>query len=357
MKIISDNELLNPKESLTFKSDVQTLLSDCEPTEEIYHDIICILDNNIDAADILNIYGHSSTANSSQNTFTFNIRDFIRRHIDRLIVNPTWRDGVIQAATDQRDYLSNLMFTFYKGNICRNAKGELYEEDEVRSIINYGRYLSSALCHGDYEAVSHILKFKYRDSTINNKYDLYYLAIKYDFEIHENIYKKDAIGNDPLDYLTSLKWRRGNSLNYLLEIDYREDIIKKHGDLLFEELFSKDYGIAEGIPQSLISKLVTTGADWYAGLMYNVQRPIMRVSIASREKDPLNELNELFRHKAKNPELAKAIFIAQPLEVKIALCKEKGRAADLLKLTEDPELLPYVSPAKRRSFLGAELGM
>ncbi len=357
MTIISDKEFFDPNKRLPFQSDLDTLLSDCDPTEGIYKDIIHILENKIDEGGILKIYGHPSAANSSQNTYAFKIKDFIRRHIDRLIVNPRWRDGIFRAATDRQGYLSNLMFSFHRSNICRNSHGELYAEDDVRGIINYGRFLSSALCHGDYEAVSHILKFKCRDITINNKYDLYYLAIKNDFEIHENIYKKDAIGNDPIDYLTSLKWRRGNSLNYLLEMDYREDIIRSYGDLLFEELFSKDYGITEGLPQSLVSKLVASGADWYAGLMYNVQRPIMRIGIAMREKDNLNELNELFKHKAKNPSLVKAIFIAQPLDIKIALCREKRRASDLFKLTEDPELLPYVSPAKRRSFLGAELGM
>jgi hypothetical protein len=358
MNAMTDDELFDPRNPLPFKSTLESLASDCEPSENIYHDVICILNNKLSPLNILEIYSRASQIKSgSFDVLAFTLKDFIRRHIDRLLLKPEWRDGIICNATDQREYLSNLMFGFHHANICRNASGKLYTEDEVRPIINYCRYLSSALCHGDYEAVSHILRFKYKDSVINNKYDLYYLAIENNFEIHENIYKKDIIGSDSQDYLTSLKWRRGNALLYLLDTDYREDLIKLHGDLFFEEMFSKDYGVTGGIPQLLISKLVASGADWYAGLMYNIQRPIMRMSIASRKRDPLNELNELFRHKSKNLELAKAIFIAQPLDIKIALCKEKGRAADLLKLTEDPELLPYVSPAKRRAFLGSELGI
>lgn len=362
MSFIEDDELFD-QSPMPFKCALNTLASNTDPTDDIFSDVIYIMSNSLGSSDIINIYAnHVSRTEAEYKDFIlknpshkFELKDYIRRHVDRLLTVPEWRDELIALSMTHREYASNLMFTFRHANLCRNSRGKLYDEDEIRHIVNYKRFLSSALCHGDYDAVAHILKFKYRDASIISKFDIYSLAREYSFEIHEGIYKRDKAGSDVLEYFSSLKYRSGEALRYLLENDFREDVIKQHGDIFFEELFSKDHGLSENIEQDLITKLLAAGADWYAGMSYTMSRPTMRLSIASRVKDPLGELDQLIIYRKRNPALAKAILMAQPFEMKIALCKEKGRAGDLLKITKDPALLPYVSPAKKRAFLSDAL--
>jgi hypothetical protein len=85
--------------------------------------------------------------------------------------------------------------------------------------------------------------------------------------------------------------------------------------------------------------------------------PLNRIDLATREKNPLRELNDLYKHRAAALGAAAEIFKAQPLSMKVELCSATAMANKLFTLTKDEALKPFVSKHMLKETLKSDLGM
>ena len=346
--------------------------------DSICQDILTIIEHDLDTGDFdrmlwqpnvgstynLRSFGkqfdYAMVDHSAYNNFMMWFNFAIARHISKMMTNPDYRTTIIKNTVSGHDF-QKAVFTHPKeDNLCRDNTGKLFTKKElkyfVRFALNARCYLASALIHGDLEALEIAKSFK-DNANFQTVPDFIRLAGEMKFKIHPSIHDDSAQALSPSMYLSKLISLSGQEFTDFISSDFRRDFLMQHGDLIFEHLFKASGGRHDPEFDLFIKQLVEMGVDWYAGLINAMESPVNRLDVASRTRDPVRELFDLFKRRDASRKVSKLIFLAQSEGIKTQLCDKQSFANQLFLFTGDQSLMPYISEKQKRDTLSSGLGL
>lgn len=345
-------------------------------TDEIRQDILHLIEKDVDdsvlAIDIGNRYkGQTYKMPSTDTVFVLGdyltgsrfgalVKNSLRAYLAEMLTDPHYRTAVIRKTSGLLGFMSGSFSSYREANLCRDADSKLFTKKELkhylRSHQNARFYLGSAIVHGDRKAIEVGQSLK-----ANLKYQgdggLIALCGQLKITPHPDLKLDDQTALSPSVYLKKLMSLTGTEMRDFIASDFREELLLQHGDLIFESLFRRTHFFYDDAANALIKKLVEMGVDWYAGLINAVESPLNRIDLATREKNPLRELNDLYTHRAAALGIAAEIFKAQPLSMKVELCSATAMANKLFSFTKDDALKPFISKHMLKETLKGDLGM
>jgi hypothetical protein len=367
------------KKDPSFLSHYDDFLNLEAPDEKMLQDILTIVDRDVGAGDLERIFwspnfgkgtynlrrvgkniDYPMTDVSSRNGFMMWLESGISNHISHMMIDKDYRTLIIKNTVSGHSYQNNVFTRPAKDNLCRDNTGKLFTKKDLKYFTRFANnargYMASALIHGDREALEIAMTFK-ENANFQTIPDFIRLSGAMGFTIHKLIHDGSAKALSPSMYFSKLISLKGEELTHFLQEDYRKDLLLQHGDLIFEHLFKASEWRNDPEFDTFVTELVDMGVDWYAGLVNAMESPVNRLDIASREREPLMELADLFKRREASRRIAILIFKAQPDSVKQELCLQQSFANKLFQFTGDESLMPYISAKLKRETLtrGLEL--
>lgn len=366
------------KQNVTLNSDYDAFINMEYPDDAMCQDILTIIEHDLCSGDLERLLwapNIGKTYNvrragraddlpmndrSSQTCFMAWLLNGISNHISQMMLSPDYRTAIIKNTVSGHSYQNAVFTRYHEDNICRDNTGKLFTKKDLKYFTRFSMnakcYLASALVHGDHEALKVALTLK-DNANFQTVPDFIRLAGSMGFTIHESIHDSSAQALSPSMYLSKLISLKGQDFTDFIQADFRQDLLMQHGDLIFEHLFKVSSGRDDPEFGAFIKQMVEMGVDWYAGLVNAQESPVNRLDVASRAKEPLMELVDLFKRREASRRIAILIFKAQPDSVKQELCLQQSFANKLFQFTGDESLMPYISAKLKRETLtrGLEL--
>lgn len=261
------------------------------------------------------------------------------------------RTQIIHNTNKRDDILKGVFVDYVDKNLCRDNRGKLFTKTALTHYLkneeNCEQLMSSALIHGDVQALELLLTHKYLKK-YQSKLELVSFCSSKKITPHpiHQIECQERLTDSA--YLRKILALEGAELKGFIENDQRPELVMKHGSLVIESLFRSGKSVRDKALSDLLTAWIAHGVDWYEGMANAFGSPLDRVDVANREKQPLREIADLLDKKAENSSLCALILKALPAELKIAYCTTPAEANKLYKVTKDEYLRPYVSKSLLR---------